>query len=316
VTLDCEAVPNVVAEPVQDDSWNGRMVCFYFNATLPDISSASLRFKVRVFVNTIPAGHVIFKIVVRPGGRDLPLTFVDQKGQSVRDVFLSYASEDRVEVLKVAQTINALKMRYFQDVLSMSPGERWEKKIYLEIDKSDTFLLFWSSHAQHSEWVIREAEYALKRAQAKQLEIVPYLLEGPPPPPPPKSLKELHFNDPTRYAIFAEESIRRSKVSSGVRDSGTSLAPPTLTPPSPQRLTPLSNVSEEVASVKATQTSESAIMLIAGITLIVLAIIFFFDLPREMIFSKPPEHFSPPKSSSESPSAPPKLRPFDDTQSR
>jgi hypothetical protein len=106
-------------------------------------------------------------------------------------------------------------MECFQDILSLSPGERWEQKIYAGIDTSDVFLLFWSRNAQKSEWVIREAEYALQRAQNapldQPLEIVPVLLEGPPPPAPPPSLKAIHFNDPIRHVIFAEECIAEAR---------------------------------------------------------------------------------------------------------
>src|SRR5262249_3970091 len=107
-----------------------------------------------------------------------------------------------------AQVIRALKMEFFQDVLKITPGERWERRLYSEIESCDVFLLFWSSHAKASKWVVREAEYALqvsKNVLGQPLEIIPILLEGPPPPDPPPSLQEIHFNDPIRYVIFAEE---------------------------------------------------------------------------------------------------------------
>src|SRR5262249_39651365 len=122
-----------------------------------------------------------------------------------RKTFLSYASEDRVEVLKRAQILRAMNINFFQDVLNLSPGERWERRLYAEIDNCDLFLLFWSRHAQQSEWVIREAEYAL--AAPGEPDIVPVPLEGPPPPLPPASLRDIHFNDPILYAILAEKSI-------------------------------------------------------------------------------------------------------------
>src|SRR4029453_8986434 len=101
---------------------------------------------------------------------------------------------------KAAQLLSALRVQCFQDVLSQRPGDRWRERLFSEIEKCDVFLLFWSRYARESEWVIKEAEYALlysKLAPTKQpREIVPILLEGPPPPAPPKSLEEINFNDP------------------------------------------------------------------------------------------------------------------------
>jgi hypothetical protein len=211
LTLDCEGAK--VFEPAQNANWNGRIVCLYFMMKLPaSVSEIILLPKLRVFVNAVPAGFVVFKIKVIPNARNQPLTVAQIERQAFKWAFLSYASEDRVEVLKAAQLISALRMRYFQDVLSESPGDQWRERMFSEIDKCDVFLLFWSKHAQRSEWVLREAQYALKRSKSvstdQPIEIVPVLLEGPPPPSPPPSLQEIHFNDPIRYVIFAEESVK------------------------------------------------------------------------------------------------------------
>ena len=45
-----------------------------------------------------------------------------------------------------------LHFKYFQDVLDLEPGERWERALYRHIDESDLFLLFWSSNAKQSVW--------------------------------------------------------------------------------------------------------------------------------------------------------------------
>jgi hypothetical protein len=165
-------------------------------------------------VNGIPAGNVIFQMMVVPQSRQISSTFANQHVQPFRKVFLSYASEDRVYVLRAAQLLNVLKMKHFQDLLDLSPGDRWEQKLFSTIKDCDVFLLFWSHYAAQSEWVIKEAEYALQCSREapdeRPLEIVPMILEGPPPPPPPESLRQIHFNDPIRYIIFAEEAANRS----------------------------------------------------------------------------------------------------------
>jgi hypothetical protein len=76
------------------------------------------------------------------------------------------------------------------------------RELYRHIDRSDLFLLFWSTQARQSKWVLEEVRYALKRKgdddQAPP-KSVPIVLEGPPPPPPPDELAHLHFNDYLLY---------------------------------------------------------------------------------------------------------------------
>jgi hypothetical protein len=94
------------------------------------------------------------------------------------------------------------RIRYFQDVLKLEPGDRWERKLYLYIDKSDLFLLFWSTKAKESEWVLKEVRYAIKRKggdESAPPEMIPVIIEGPPVPEPPEELAHLHFND---YLIY------------------------------------------------------------------------------------------------------------------
>jgi len=101
-------------------------------------------------------------------------------------------------VLKRVQMLKRLKVRCFQDVLDLEPGDRWEEELYRHIDRSDLFLLFWSRAAKGSAWVMREVKYALRRQGERAgglPEVVPVVLEGPPIPAPPPELQHLHFND-------------------------------------------------------------------------------------------------------------------------
>jgi hypothetical protein len=68
------------------------------------------------------------------------------------------------------------------------------------------FLLFWSTEAKASQWVMKEVEYALKRQKKSpdQLpDITPVLIEGPPPPSPSEMMKDIHFNDSLIYVLAA-----------------------------------------------------------------------------------------------------------------
>jgi hypothetical protein len=98
--------------------------------------------------------------------------------------------------------LQSLRIRYFQDVLDLAPGDRWQRELYRHIDSADIFLLFWSSAARTSEWVGKEVQYALERKGGDdnaEPEIVPVVIEGPPVPLPPPELSHLHFGDRTYY---------------------------------------------------------------------------------------------------------------------
>ncbi|MFH1116978.1 MAG: toll/interleukin-1 receptor domain-containing protein [Pseudomonadota bacterium] len=73
------------------------------------------------------------------------------------------------------------------------PGGRWKRQLYRWIDDSDAVLLFWSSNAKNSEWVMKECDYTIR---TKGVEfIIPVIIEGPPPVEPPPELNSLHMND-------------------------------------------------------------------------------------------------------------------------
>jgi hypothetical protein len=111
-------------------------------------------------------------------------------------VFVSYAARDRDEVVKRVQMLHAMRLPYFQDILGLDPGDRWEQQLYRHIDTADLFLLFWSSAARDSEWVHKELQYAVRRQGTDDgpPEILPIVLERP-IPQPPAELAHLHFGD-------------------------------------------------------------------------------------------------------------------------
>jgi TIR domain len=215
-----EAAGLEVESPVQSAVWRGRMLTVNFVAVTPR-SEGPLFPKIRLSCNGAVAAELRFKIDVEHGQTD---SIADQPVivKRYKRVFFSYSSQDRVRVLEVAQSYRALGVEFFQDILSLEPGQRWEQGLYQEIDACDLFLLFWSRSSSSSEWVAKEASYALEqqsRSTNRKPEIIPLILDGPPPPPPPEFLKHLHFNDWMRYAI---ESAKPPKETTSVIETSKS----------------------------------------------------------------------------------------------
>jgi hypothetical protein len=202
-----------VADAVQSLVWRGRTEYCTFDVTVPENHPpGNVVGTVTASLDSVPIGHVKFILTMlaadcaREPHLPEPLGVEAKRYQKA---FVSYASEDRLKVLARVQMLNAVGIPYFQDVLDLDPGVRWERELYRHIDDCDLFLLFWSKAASESEWVLREARYALERKGGDELkppEIRPVILEGPPIVPPPKELAHLHFSDRLIYFLKAEAS--------------------------------------------------------------------------------------------------------------
>jgi hypothetical protein len=204
-----------VDEPAQSCVWEGEPACVQFGVTVPEgCKPGSIIGTVTLSENSVPVGHLKFKFKVAgeaAASVQAPVAEPEPAGSLVRyrQAFISYASADRPEVLKRVQMLNLAKIKFFQDLLTLEPGDSWEKLLYDYIDKSDVFFLFWSRAASESEWVKREIEYAIKAKTDEGEagpEIIPVIIEGPPPARPPAELSFLHFNDKLLYFINSRES--------------------------------------------------------------------------------------------------------------
>jgi hypothetical protein len=195
--------------------WEGEPECVQFGVTVPeDFKPRSVLGTVTVSEESVPIGHLKFTFKVaaaEAAAAEAPASSAPEPAGEMsryRQAFISYASKDRPEVLKRVQMLNLAKIKFFQDLLTLEPGDSWEKLLYEYIDRSDVFYLFWSSAASRSEWVRREVEYAVSRKNgqgAEGPEIIPVIIEGPPPAPPPEELSFLHFNDRLLYFINSRE---------------------------------------------------------------------------------------------------------------
>ena len=192
-----------VEDPVQTLVWRGRPESVQFAVVVPRAARGECIGTIVVRRDMCPLGHVKFKLDVEPtaAGRSQLVPVGDQARRYTR-AFLSYASADRPKVLDRVQMLRLLRVEYFQDLLTLEPGERWEQRLFEEIERSDLFILFWSRQARASKWVRREARHALGLRAGDELgapEICPVILEGPPVVRPWRELGHLHFNDSLLY---------------------------------------------------------------------------------------------------------------------
>jgi TIR domain len=203
-----------VDQAMQELTWRGQPDACQFTAAAPaDAAGKTFYPRILVLLNSVPVGTVTFAL---PAIIDAPAQATMIRGDEARRysyAFLSYSSHDRAEVLKRAQGLKAGRIDFFQDLLSLEPGEQWAQRLYQEIDRCDLFLLFWSSQAKASPWVMKEVEYALARRKSSSdglPDITPVIIEGPPPPAAPDSLKDIHFNDSLIYVLAAVEAQGQS----------------------------------------------------------------------------------------------------------
>jgi len=205
VQLDIDGL-DVSDDGAAEVRWQNSVVGVSFLVSAPgDLKPAKRHGTARFLVDGVPAGRIHFVIELEASLEDeAPAEGLGESSHRYRKAFISYASEDRAEVLKRVQTLGALKIDYFQDVLDLEPGDRWERELYTEIDRCDLFLLFWSSASRASEWVRKETQYALDRQtknDAGEPELIPMMIEGPPPPKPWPECAHLHFNDKLIYMM-------------------------------------------------------------------------------------------------------------------
>jgi hypothetical protein len=196
-----------IDDPVAALIWHRRAEAVQFGVFIPpDVAAGEVIGTLAVSLDSAPLGHVKFKLTVDEEARSTPSEPQGEEASRHKVAFISYASKDRDEVMRRVQMLSLVGIEYFQDVLSLEPGDRFSKRIQLGIDECDLFLLFWSRDAKASEWVRKEVRHALSRKAGDDLsppEIRPVILEGPPIVEPWEELAHLHFND--RHLYFMRQ---------------------------------------------------------------------------------------------------------------
>jgi hypothetical protein len=183
-----------IDEPESSVLWIGEIANTTFSCQVPKDAVAGPRAGVaEVYVHGLRAVRVQFEI--RVGSKTSAAGPIPTRERRPASAFVSYASEDRDEVLARIQGIQktAPDMNIFLDVLSLRSGENWAERLWREIPARDIFYLFWSKPASQSPWVEKEWMCALETRGLDFIDPVP--LVSPDVVAPPPQLASKHFND-------------------------------------------------------------------------------------------------------------------------
>lgn len=193
-----------IDEASQSIVWQGEPRSCQFALRLPaELAGRNCIVKARVLVGSMPVGVLRFTLKVSGTGTTANSDLVGEVARRYRQAFLSYSHEDRVKVLAYAQLLDAIGIKYFQDIASLRTMEDWEPRLHSAINECDLFLLFWTASASRSEWVEREARYAVarqKKTNEEMPDVMPVFLE-PEAPQPPDWIKDRHFDSMLRLAM-------------------------------------------------------------------------------------------------------------------
>lgn len=196
-----------IPNPIQQLEWQGKTASVSYDVEIPlNYNQENLSGKVIVAQTSVPIGHIRFKLKV---GDEILSSEKDPepmgRARRYKQAFLSYASENRSEVLRSALVLSSLKIGIYQETLKLTPRERWERKLYKKINEADVFFLFWSAAARRSEWVMREALHAIRlkdKRKENSPEIIPVII-GESSPVPPAEFRHLGFNNRAAYFTSA-----------------------------------------------------------------------------------------------------------------
>jgi hypothetical protein len=198
-----------ISEPVKMLMWQGQEVVEDFDCVLRE--SATTQFKASgtavVTLRGLLIASIDFSLHIGAALDDERNTTLMQTAYRPRTAFASYASADRVDVLRSVQGISkgAPDLDIFLDVDKLRSGQDWQSKLYACISTSDIMYLFWSKSAAKSEWVEREWRFALSKKGVDFID--PFPLDSPQLAPPPEELGKLHFNDRYLMFILAQQRI-------------------------------------------------------------------------------------------------------------
>lgn len=141
-----------------------------------------------------------------------------------KKVFLSYAKEDRKQVLEIFEELTSHGYLPWMDTKSITPGIEWEQELPAAIDASHFFVYCLSRHsATKAGTLLGELKFALdkQRAEGKRFIITACLEENIPLEPPLKAYQAIdllgHGISPLLDALSVTDAPRMTSPSNNSR---------------------------------------------------------------------------------------------------
>ncbi|MGA8507148.1 MAG: toll/interleukin-1 receptor domain-containing protein [Candidatus Sulfotelmatobacter sp.] len=209
-----------VSRPVRPFTWNGQETWESFDCSLrAGIDRYFVTGSAIMTLYGLLIAEVRFELYVAKELEPTPQD-VSSGVNSPSTAFASYASADRIEVMRSVQGISkgAPHLEIFVDVDALRSADDWKEKISAYISTSDILYLFWSTAASQSKWV--DSEWRMGVSQKGVRFIDPFPLESPSVVPPPAELSSLHFNDRYLIHILAQQQIDLLKSHGPTQTSG------------------------------------------------------------------------------------------------
>jgi len=143
------------------------------------------------------------------------------------DVFLSYSSQDKSIADTIIASFEQVNIRCWYAPRDIQPGMDWAKAIIYGIQNSSTMVLIFSSHADHSQHVLDEVNFAI----SEEKPIIPFRVENLEPSGALRlHLSSRHWLD--AYVPSWQTHVDRLvKIITAILKGGTSPEEETLVPP-------------------------------------------------------------------------------------
>jgi hypothetical protein len=192
-----------VEETTESMRWEGEIGHTDFAVTAPaDLKPRTYLGKLTLLCAGLQVARLRFEITV--GAIQAERDCLPATESRARSAFASYASPDRLEVLKWQRGAQSVGCRVFVDVLSLRAGDRWEQELEQQLAQCDLFCLFWSEAASTSAWVEKEWRTAMALHGVDYIHPVP-LIDPRVVPPPDELAAVMHFNDIYRVMVDYEQ---------------------------------------------------------------------------------------------------------------
>lgn len=132
-------------------------------------------------------------------------------------IFASYSDHDRKAIEPIIKLLRVARGWVFFAPDSISPGNRWEDHLHRAVKKCKLMVVFWCTHSQESEWVLREYTLAIDLEK----KVVPVLLDNTQLPDALKVFQGIDFRGLGKHEeAKGQPSGRISSVASLISEGG------------------------------------------------------------------------------------------------